>query len=86
LDKKGNFEYLDETEYTIINNPKKQPSGLIFAGYRNKDIRKKGVRPGTEYLSRVHKQPNIIYSSDGTHPTIPSQEASGRFLYITMEK
>jgi len=80
LDRNGNFEYLNDKEYTIINNPKKQPSGLIFIGYRNKDIRKKGVRHGTEHLSRVHKQPNRIYSSDGTHPTIPSQENSGRFF------
>ena len=41
LDRNGNFEYLNDEEYTIINNPKKQPSGLIFIGYRNKDIRKK---------------------------------------------
>ena len=80
LDKEGKFEYLDESEYTIIENPKKQISGLIFIGYRNKGIRKKGVRPNTEHLSRVHKQPNRIYSSDGTHPTIPSQETTGRFF------
>ena len=80
LNKNDKFEYLDEKDYTIIKNPKKQASGLIFVGYRNKDIRKKGVRPGTEHLSRVHKQPNRIYSSDGTHPTIPSQETSGRFF------
>jgi len=80
LDINGDFEYLDNKEFTIIDNPKKQASGLIFIGYRNKDIRKKGVRAGTEHLSRVHKQPNRIYSSDGTHPTIPSQESSGRFF------
>lgn len=72
------FEYLDEP-YTILEDVKEQPSGLIFIGYRNKNIRKAGVRPGTEHLSRVHKQPNRIYSIDGIHPAIPSQETSGRF-------
>ena len=72
------FEFLEEP-YTILSDMKRQPSGLIFAGYRNKNIRKAGVRPGTEHLSRVHKQPNRIYSIDGIHPAIPSQETSGRF-------
>ena len=70
---------MDEGEYTLIADPKRQPSGLIFAGYRNKNIRTKGVRENTEHLSRVHKQPNRIYSSDGTHPTLSSQESAGRY-------
>lgn len=78
LDKKNNFEYLDEP-YTILENQKLQDSGLIFAGYRNKKIRNAGVRPNTEHLSRVHKQPNRIYSTEGVHPALPSQESSGRF-------
>ena len=73
------FEYLEKDEYTLISNPKRQPSGLIFVGYRNKNIRTKGVRENTKHLSRVHKQPNRIYSSDGTHPTLSSQESSGRY-------
>lgn len=82
LEKEGDFEYLDTSEYTLIDEKyvKKQKSGLIFVGYRNKTIRNAGVRPGTEHLSRVHKQPNRIYSAQGTHPTIPSQETSGRFF------
>ena len=72
------FEYLHEP-YTILESFRKQPSGLIFVGYRNKKIRKAGVRPGTENLSRVHKQPNRLYSIDGIHPALPSQETSGRF-------
>lgn len=72
------FDYLEEP-YTILDDMKRQPSGLIFAGYRNKNIRKAGVRPGTEHLSRVHKQPNRIYSVEGIHPAMPSQETSGRF-------
>ncbi len=78
LDKKNDFEFLDEP-YTILKEKKKQISGLIFAGYRNKAIRKAGVRPDTEHLSRVHKQPNRIYSTEGVHPALPSQESSGRF-------
>ena len=72
------FEYLDEP-YTILDEIREQESGLLFVGYRNKKIRKAGVRPGTEHLSRVHKQPNRIYSINGVHPAIPSQETSGRF-------
>jgi len=84
LDKQGDFEYLDEKDYTLIENPKVQKqSGLYFVGYRNKSIRKVGVRPGTEHLSRVHKQPNRIYSAMGIHPTLPSQETSGRFWILT---
>lgn len=83
LDKEGDFEYLEEDEYTLIDNPKKQRSGLIFVGYRNKSIRKNGVRPGTMHLSRTHRQPNRIYSAEGIHPTIPAQETSGRFfIYV----
>ncbi|MEF2294059.1 DNA cytosine methyltransferase [Virgibacillus dokdonensis] len=82
LDKEGDFEYLSPDEYTLLDDEhiKVQKSGLIFVGYRNKKIRVAGVRPGTEHLSRVHKQPNRIYSTKGTHPTIPSQETAGRFF------
>ena len=88
LEKKGDFEYLKEQDYTLIDHPVRQKfSGLIFTGYRNKNIRKKGVKPNTEHLSRVHKQPNRIYSALGIHPTIPSQEPSGRFfIYLPEEK
>lgn len=86
LDKEGEFEYLDKTEYTLIDEPTIQPTGLTFVGYRNKNTWKNGVRPNTEHLSRVHRQPNRIYSVEGTHPTIPSQETSGRFfIYIPNE-
>ena len=81
LDKDGDFEFLKSSEYTLLDNPKRQEeSGLMFAGYRNKSIRKVGVRPGTLHLSRVHKQPNRIYSVHGIHPTLPSQESSGRYF------
>ena len=86
LDESGDFEFLQPCEYTLINHPRRQEdSGLIFAGYRNKSIRKVGVRPNTLHLSRVHKQPNRIYSVDGIHPTLPSQESSGRYFILTHE-
>lgn len=86
LDKSGNFEILDKSEYTLLPESmirRQEKSGLIFCGYRNKSIWKKGVRPNTLHLSRCHRQPNRIYSVKGTHPTIPSQETSGSFfIYI----
>ena len=83
LDKTGTFEYMSDP-YTLIENPKiQEKSGLFFVGHRNRPIRKAGVRPGTEHLSRVHKQPNRIYSAMGIHPTLPSQETSGRFWILT---
>lgn len=85
LDKKADFEYLNEP-YTILTDYKKQDSGLIFIGYRNKKTRIAGVRPNTEHLSRVHKQPNRIYSSEGLHPALPSQETSGRFWIYHKKK
>jgi len=83
LDKNGDFEFLDKTEYTLIENPIKQKkSGLCFVGYRNKAIRKAGVRPGTEHLSRVHRQTNRIHSVMGSIPTLTSQETSGRYFIL----
>lgn len=78
----GSFDYLAKNEYTLLDKTKEQVSGLIFAGYRNKKIRTNGTLPNTVHLSRVHKQPNRIYSSGGIHPTIPSQETSGRFFVL----
>lgn len=83
LDLEGDFEILPPNSYTILDEKyiKKQPkSGLVFCGYRNKKIRTVGVRPGTEHLSRVHKQPNRIYDVSGVHPTLASQESSGRYF------
>lgn len=89
LDVTGDFEYLAPEEYTLIakEHIKRQSrSGLMFVGYRNKKMRTIGVRRGTEHLSRVHKQPNRIYSSDGIHPTIASQEQSGRYWILHAHK
>lgn len=82
LEEDGDFEYLDDNEYTLINKRTKQKSGLIFVGYRNKNLRTNGVKENTEHLSRVHKQPNRIYYSEGTHPTLSSQESSGRYFIL----
>ncbi len=83
----GDFEFLNKDEYTLIENPVTQKeSGLIFVGYRNKAIWKTGIRENTEHLSRVHRQPNRIYSVRGTHPTLPSQESSGRFFIYLPDK
>jgi DNA (cytosine-5)-methyltransferase 1 len=82
-----NDVFLDSEEYTILDHPKRQPSGLIFCGYRNKNrFTSKGIRPGTDHLSRVHRQPNRIYSIKGYHPTLPSQETSGRFFIFNPDK
>jgi DNA (cytosine-5)-methyltransferase 1 len=64
---------------------KTQPSsGLKFVGYLNKRIRKNGVRPGTEHLSRVHRQCNRVHSVLGSIPTLSASETSGRY-YIELE-
>lgn len=78
----SDFEFLQPDEYTLLPDnlvTKNKNSGLMFVGYRNKPIRKKGVKPNTMHLSRVHKQPNRIYSAYGTHPTLASGESSGRY-------
>lgn len=89
IETEGDFEYLMPSEYTLIDREyvhTQEKTGLIFCGYRNKGTWKKGTRPNTEHLSRCHRQPNRIYSTNGIHPTIPSQETSGRFfVYIPNE-
>lgn len=81
LDAEGPFEYL-EAPYTLLESTREQASGLIFAGYLNKRLRKRGITPDTTHLSRVHKQPNRIYDARGVHPALPSQESSGRFWIL----
>lgn len=82
LQSRGDFEWLDPSEYTLIEQTGPSLAGLVFAGHRNKAIRKAGVRPGTEHLSRVHKQPNRIYDSSGVHPTLAAGESSGRYFIL----
>ena len=73
---------LNKDEYTLLDESlvKKQKSGLIFCGYRNKNIRKVGVKDNSLHLSRTHKQPNRIYHINGNNPTLSSQESSGRYF------
>jgi DNA (cytosine-5)-methyltransferase 1 len=83
LDEEGSFEFLEKDEYTLLEEgvyKKQSDSGLIFRGYRNKNGFKRGVRPNSLHLNRSHRQPNRIYSIKGNHPTLPSQESSGRFF------
>ena len=80
LDESPTEPYLNPDEYVLLENPRKAPSGLVFAGYRKGTLRKRGVKPGQENLSRSHRQPNRIYSCEGIHPTLSSQEISGRFF------
>lgn len=82
LEANGEFEYLDPDEYVLLENTTQQQSGLIFAGYRKKNIRQKGVLKGNLHHSRTHRQPNRIYSVEGYHPTLTSQETSGRFFVL----
>lgn len=86
LDKGKNLEYLDNEDPTILPNELTKiqgKSGLHLIGYRNKKMRTKGVMADTEHLSRVHEMPNRIYSADGIHPTIASQESFGRYFIYT---
>lgn len=75
-------DYLDESKYTLLPKDKitsKEKSGLIFCGYLNGVLRKNGIKPNTEHLSRAHKQPNRIYHINGTNPTLSSSETSCRY-------
>jgi DNA (cytosine-5)-methyltransferase 1 len=85
LEEEGPFEVVDPSEYTLLDaeiiKVQKQ-SGLRFVGYRNRNLRKVGVREGTEHLSRVHKQPNRIYCSSAAHPTLAAGESSGRYWIL----
>lgn len=82
-----NHTILPPSEYTILPPEfhKIQKSGLIFCGYRNKNIRKVGVKDNSLHLSRTHKQPNRIYHVNGNHPTLSSQESSGRYFVYDNE-
>nr|WP_250807069.1 DNA cytosine methyltransferase [Neorhizobium tomejilense] len=85
LEADGDFEYIDPAEYTLLGDAivkLQKQSGLKFVGYRNRNLRKVGVREGTEHLSRVHKQPNRIYCATATHPTLAAGETSGRYWIL----
>lgn len=82
LEEKGKFEFLHPDEYVLLEKTTRQKSGLIFAGYRKKNIRQKGALKRNLHQSRTHRQPNRIYSVEGYHPTLTSQETSGRFFIL----
>ncbi|MBY3155432.1 DNA (cytosine-5-)-methyltransferase [Rhizobium laguerreae] len=85
LETEGPFEYVDPAEYTLLRDDivkVQKQSGLRFVGYRNRNLRKVGVREGTEHLSRVHKQPNRIYCATAAHPTLAAGESSGRYWIL----
>lgn len=74
--------YLDECSYTLLDKTEQnKSSGLVFAGFINKTLRK-GTDPLKTHLSRVHRQPNRIYRYDGCHPTLSSQESAGRYYIL----
>lgn len=79
-----NQEYIDESLYTLLDSKQvkqNHQSGLIFAGFMNKTMRK-NVDSSKFYFSRNHRQPNRIYRFDGTHPTLSSQESAGRYYIL----
>lgn len=84
LKKDGEIDYLLRHDYTIIESPKEQNSGIIFAGYLNaKKLRNRGVDQSKLHLSRVHRQFNRIYSDEGLMCTLMAQESSGRYWVYT---
>lgn len=69
--------WLAEDQYTLLDRPRRQRSGMVFSGYLNK---KMWVEGGDKSASRNHRQPFRIYSADGVHRTISAQETSGRYF------
>ncbi len=81
------FDWLDQKDYVLLPSQQvhtNQPSGLRFIGYR-KAILRTGME-GQEHMNRAHRQPNRIYSEEGTHPTLSSQETAGRYLIAVKKK
>ncbi|MFA5543990.1 MAG: DNA cytosine methyltransferase, partial [Bacilli bacterium] len=75
------IKYLNDEDYTIIDNPKKQLSGIIFAGYKNKSEQFMAKNKDADLTcSGIHSQPHKINSSDGIQPTLMASETAGRYL------
>ena len=72
------IEYLKDSEYTLICNPRKTRLGLIFVGYKHGNLRNTNREINT---SAPHKQANRIYDCHGVHPTICSRTRNS-FLLI----
>lgn len=75
LEDVGEDAWMRPEEYTLLKESKRQASGMVFAGYRNKKMR---LPEGSPASSGNHYQQNRIYSSRGVSHTISSQEVSGR--------
>lgn len=78
-------EWVNKDKYTLIPVADVKPrtsTGLMFSGYMHGNLRA-GTNPDNLHHSRVHRQFNRIYSDKGTHPTISSQEKSGRYYIST---
>jgi DNA (cytosine-5)-methyltransferase 1 len=75
----GPHVWLAPDEYTLVDPPARQPSGLIFAGYLNKPLRKPGRDPR---LSSAHRTWARAHDSAGVYPTLVAGVRSGRYLLI----
>lgn len=78
----GPHVWLAPASYTLLDPPVRQPSGLIFAGYLNKPLRKPGRDPR---LSGTHRTWARVHDSAGVYPTLLAGVRSGRFLLIRVE-
>ncbi len=86
LDPNYSGEWVKEDKYTLLPEEDLKPrnsTGLIFSGYMHGNLRV-GTNPDNLHHSRVHRQFNRIYSAKGTHPTVSSQEKSGRYYISTL--
>lgn len=67
--------YIDEEKYVIIEKEDVSKQGVQFKGYfKGKKLR----LDGSLNQSRIHSQPNRIYSVEGVFPTLMAGESSGR--------
>ena len=55
----------------------------IFIGFF---VGKFRFKHGDIWKSRMHSQPNRIYSSEGIHPTISASETQGRYWILVYEE
>lgn len=57
----------------------KEDGGMIFVGFIHGKLRNLNSPLS---CSRMHKQPNRIYSAKGIHPALSSSEAGGRYYIL----
>lgn len=69
--------FLKTDKYTVLHPRTNPVTGLVFIGFvHGATLRGEQTKV---HLSRSHRRPYRIYSSDGTHPTLLSAEPSGRY-------